>query len=504
MKKVNDSIGSYSSRKISNRFDNNQYDPEMNWKVIDKPVPLSPSFVEPSADTVIKIPDYLDSKMNNELNDLIMEEDRNIIETDELISDSGAVTIETVDYYTVENTAIEPSEFIIEQYNTNEITYPVIREEVRVPYPPIIQPGHQITIDDYLPDEIVDKVPRFVMNDKNNDDFPTGIEKILKLPFNLVELKRSMCPNLRAGPLYKNYLAATLINVPDPLPKNFQWQGSHIMSGGIIRKGQRYENEKKIYVIHPSEWKHLDSHLKMILLICLRGSDGPFRSRFIWPQIECMTGESQKTLSNLLKESKRTFPIWHASNAPPVMVSKSSFLRAEIRRKFDLPDRSGEWKNKGRLERQYLIYQENQKGHTKINILGAIFDVSSSIIKYNQMKTFKEYINHTFKSRYRINDDQLRSEMVAVIDEDYACPFCPKKLNLSNCKESAIHHCHLCGLIIDVTCRACNALEKRKLTFRSRFIFGFRPQATGAIMRGIPYIYEFGQCVECNKDGRGQ
>jgi len=87
------------------------------------------------------------------------------------------------------------------------------------------------------------------------------------------------------------------------------------------------------------------------------------------------------------------------------------------------------------------------------------------------------------------------------IPEDYSCHFCTKKLNLSNCHESAIHHCHECGLIIDLICRACNALERRKISFRNRFIFGFEIQVRGPVMGKIPYKYEFGKCQKCNSPG---
>jgi len=76
--------------------------------------------------------------------------------------------------------------------------------------------------------------------------------------------------------------------------------------------------------------------------------------------------------------------------------------------------------------------------------------------------------------------------------------FCTKRLNLSNCQESAIHHCHECGLIIDIICRACNALDNRKISFRDRYIFGNKPQATGPSMGRIPYKYPFGKCPKCN------
>jgi len=67
--------------------------------------------------------------------------------------------------------------------------------------------------------------------------------------------------------------------------------------------------------------------------------------------------------------------------------------------------------------------------------------------------------------------------MVSKLSEDYTCPLCPKKLSLINTKDSAIHHCHICGLIIDVMCRSCNALEQKRPTFRNRFLFGFSIRA---------------------------
>jgi len=67
--------------------------------------------------------------------------------------------------------------------------------------------------------------------------------------------------------------------------------------------------------------------------------------------------------------------------------------------------------------------------------------------------------------------------MLSQIPEDYACPLCSKKLSLINTEESALHHCHLCGLIIDLLCSSCNSLENKKETFRNRFIFGYSIKA---------------------------
>jgi len=96
---------------------------------------------------------------------------------------------------------------------------------------------------------------------------------------------------------------------------------SHIISGGTVRKKQRYDDEKTTYIVHPSEWRHMDSHLKMILLIWLRGYRYGKRSRFTWDKVECQTGESQKTMSHLFKESITVFPEWYRRNFPPPEMS---------------------------------------------------------------------------------------------------------------------------------------------------------------------------------------
>jgi len=181
--------------------------------------------------------------------------------------------------------------------------------------------------------------------------FPSGVETRLNLPFEMSVIQAT-CPNFRSGELYRNYLISTVFNTPNPLREEFSWNGSKDFDGGIIRKEQRYHEEHHLYKIHPTQWKYLDLHLKMIYIIWLRGLNTPNRSRFTWSQIESQCGESQKTLLRLLKEARKLFTEWYDINIPPKPRSKESLKREELRKKLNLPNRSTDWKDRGRLERQ--------------------------------------------------------------------------------------------------------------------------------------------------------
>jgi len=80
-------------------------------------------------------------------------------------------------------------------------------------------------------------------------------------------------------------------------------------------------------------------------------------------------GESQKTLLKLLKEAKSLFPEWYLKNIPPVPKSKDAIKREHVRKTYNLENRSREWKNRGRIERQFLIQQEKEKGYKKYKFL---------------------------------------------------------------------------------------------------------------------------------------
>jgi len=113
------------------------------------------------------------------------------------------------------------------------------------------------------------------------------------------------------------------------------------------------------------------------------------------------------------------------------------------------------------------------------------------------MSSFLAYMDHKLKVAYGISDKSTRKFMLSKLSENYYCPFCPKKLNITNTQDTAVHHCHLCGLMVDVMCRGCNALEDKKSSFRNRYIFGFGIRAKESYP---PYIYELGNCAECNAD----
>jgi len=252
--------------------------------------------------------------------------------------------------------------------------------------------------------------------------FPCGIETRLNLPFSMIEIQNT-CPNFRSGELYRNYLISTVINCPNPLREEFTWNGSKNFAGGIVRKEQLYKEEYHFYKIHPTQWKYLDLHLKMVYIIWLRGLITPNRSRFTWIQIEAQCGESQKTLLRLLKEARKLFPEWYEINIPPPRRSKSSLQREEIRKSLNLPNRSTEWKNRGRLERQYLIQLEKDKGYKKKKILCAIFDIGASAFDESCFKSFKEYIDSTLNKKYGVKDNDLRRWMIQQIPDDYSCFF---------------------------------------------------------------------------------
>jgi len=300
-----------------------------------------------------------------------------------------------------------------------------------------------------------------------------GIESRLKLPFDMNEIQRT-CPNFRSGELYRNYLISTVLNTPNPLREEFTWNGSKNFDGGIVRKEQVYRDQYHLYKIHPTQWKYLDLHLQMVYIIWLRGLITPKQSRFTWKQIEAQCGESQKTLLRLLKEARKLFPEWYNINIPPPPRSKSSLEREELRKKLNLTNRSTEWKDLGRLERQFLIQLEKEKGVKQKKILCAIFDITPSTLSESCFQFFKEYLDSTLNKKYGVKDIDLRRWMMEQIPDDYFCFFCTKRLNLSNCHESSIHH--ECGLIIDVICRSCNALDNRKISFRNRYIFGKKPK----------------------------
>jgi len=59
--------------------------------------------------------------------------------------------------------------------------------------------------------------PKQLINSNYDDDFPSGLENQLKLPFNLKELKNSICSNFRSGPLYPNHIMATGMGAPVPM-----------------------------------------------------------------------------------------------------------------------------------------------------------------------------------------------------------------------------------------------------------------------------------------------
>jgi len=240
----------------------------------------------------------------------------------------------------------------------------------------------------------------------------------------------------------------------------------------------------------------MDRHLKMLLLIWMRGRITGKSSRFNWKQVESSCGASQKTLSIFLKQSDREFPNWFKLNNPVRPRSQGSVIRQTLRQRMNLQDRSIEWKKRGKPERLHLLKQEREKRHSKVKILSAIFDVPPLSITQNSVVSYRECLDMKLKYQFGIKNADLRLEMVLKIPEDHSCAFCCRKLNFINSNESAIHHCHLCGLIIDVICRSCNALEVRKDNLKNRFIFGFEPQASCG---KLPYLYEFGKCENCNK-----
>jgi len=76
----------------------------------------------------------------------------------------------------------------------------------------------------------------------------------------------------------------------------------------------------------------------------------------------------------------------------------------------------------------------------------------------------------------------------------YRCPFCPKILSMF--VKAAFHHCHTCGVLIDLTCLQCNASEFRQSNFVGRYIFGFsiRSNATAPYRVKTPRL-----CGTCLK-----
>jgi len=94
-----------------------------------------------------------------------------------------------------------------------------------------------------------------------------------------------------------------------------------------------------------------------------------------------------------------------------------------LRKQLNLPNRSTDWKDRGRLERQYLIQLEKEKGYNKTKILCAIFDVGASAVMENSYRSFKEYLNSTLRNKYGVNDEDLRKWMLQQIPDDYCCFF---------------------------------------------------------------------------------
>jgi len=120
--------------------------------------------------------------------------------------------------------------------------------------------------------------------------------------------------------------------------------------GTAIERKQQYDEEKHLFIIHPSEWRYIDRHLRLVVLIYLRGWDhGNYR--FTWKQVECQTGQSQKTLSGVLKEAKVEFPNWWDINKRIDILSHDAIRRRNFREKKNLSSRHSEWAKRGKLER---------------------------------------------------------------------------------------------------------------------------------------------------------
>jgi len=200
----------------------------------------------------------------------------------------------------------------------------------------------------------------------NNSGYLDGLENQLNLPFNLSEVVSQFCPNFRMGALYINSLIHSSIGAPNPLKKIFLWH-SGIVSGNSLQREKQWKDENHLYIINPSQWKFIDKHLKMVLLVWMRGKEtSGDKTRYNWEQIESCTGVSQRNMRNLLRETEKIFPDWFRVNNPPSPPTTLSLSRSNYRALLHLPDRSEEWKiYRGHCERLMLLKQERNKGRNK-------------------------------------------------------------------------------------------------------------------------------------------
>jgi len=238
-----------------------------------------------------------------------------------------------------------------------------------------------------------------------HNGIPRGFEIQLNLPFDVFQTSSQFCTNFRTSPLYINYIYAAALGAPLVLKKEFIWQGNDQMCGGKLRRQQQYDNEKDIYVVHPTQWKYLDKHLQMVILIWIRGKGDDGKQRFTWSQVEASTGVSQKTLYLFLKDFAGEFPLWFNYNHPVSPPSRNAVIRNSYRLRNGLPNRHSEWiRYKGKPERQLLIKQEVDKGNTHINDWCAIFDVSQTTTQLNTITTFKAYLENKLRCSYGLKD----------------------------------------------------------------------------------------------------
>jgi len=278
------------------------------------------------------------------------------------------------------------------------------------------------------------------------------------------------------------------------LKKKFIWH-SGVISGASLHRLNQWHLENHLYFIHPSQWKFIDKHLKMVIIIYMRGYEQG--TRFTCDRIEAMTGVAGRTLRRFLKEAALQFPEWYTINNPPRNRCIQDIARERLRTNKGLSNRGDEWKKyKGHTERLMLIEQERKKGNKKMSELAAIFNCSSVSIRLYSTKTLTSFMDIKLSVVYGVKNKEIREMMLSKISDDYSCPLCTKGLSIINADETAIHHCHMCGLIIDIMCGSCNALEFKKESFRHRYIFGYQVRAK--LINKIPYLFELGYCPSCN------